>query len=234
MQPSSRTPEGEPNRCPVCGKTLHIEPSRRPGDAPCPHCGHLLLFGLRTDGGAVPTKLARDLAEELVQRGVLTRWQADNVDAREIPWLPPRSLSHSPPLGQGGMSKVFLAQHETLGHRCADQNIAQPLPGRPRTLLNRLRLEASATARLDHPNIVRAYDFNKDVRYGQEIAFFVMEYIEGRDLRRMVTEDGPLELRQGGRLHQPGGRRAGPRPPGRASSIATSSRRICWSIPAAS
>jgi hypothetical protein len=44
MEPSSRTPEGEPNRCPVCGKEVHIEPSRPPGDAPCPHCGCLLWF----------------------------------------------------------------------------------------------------------------------------------------------------------------------------------------------
>ena len=44
MEPSSRTPEGEPNRCPVCGKGLQIEPSRPPGDAPCPHCGSLLWF----------------------------------------------------------------------------------------------------------------------------------------------------------------------------------------------
>ena len=44
MEPSSRTPEGEPNRCPVCGKALQIEPSRPPGDAPCPHCGTLLWF----------------------------------------------------------------------------------------------------------------------------------------------------------------------------------------------
>ena len=44
MEPSTRTPEGEPNRCPVCGKSLQIEPSRPPGDAPCPHCGSLLWF----------------------------------------------------------------------------------------------------------------------------------------------------------------------------------------------
>jgi hypothetical protein len=41
---SSRTPEGEPNRCPVCGDTLRIEPSDPAGDAPCPRCGHLLWF----------------------------------------------------------------------------------------------------------------------------------------------------------------------------------------------
>mgnify|MGYP000928657959 FL=1 len=47
MVPSSRTPEGEPKRCPVCGHAVRIDPSRPPGDAPCPHCGHLLWFGKR-------------------------------------------------------------------------------------------------------------------------------------------------------------------------------------------
>jgi anti-anti-sigma factor len=44
MTISSRTPEGTPNRCPVCGSDLKIEPSIPPGDAPCPSCGHLLWF----------------------------------------------------------------------------------------------------------------------------------------------------------------------------------------------
>lgn len=41
---SSRTPEGDPNHCPVCGHYLRLEPSRPPGDAPCPACGCLLWF----------------------------------------------------------------------------------------------------------------------------------------------------------------------------------------------
>lgn len=44
MDVSSRTPEGSPNTCPVCGKQVVIEPTRPPGDAPCPHCGTLLWF----------------------------------------------------------------------------------------------------------------------------------------------------------------------------------------------
>ena len=44
MNPSTRTPEGQPNRCPVCGKPVLIDPSLPPGDAPCPHCGCLLWF----------------------------------------------------------------------------------------------------------------------------------------------------------------------------------------------
>jgi hypothetical protein len=41
---SSRTPEGEDNCCPVCGNALRLEPSRPPGDAPCPCCGVLVWF----------------------------------------------------------------------------------------------------------------------------------------------------------------------------------------------
>lgn len=41
---SSRTPEGSPNRCPVCESQIRIEPSLFFGDAPCPACGQLLWF----------------------------------------------------------------------------------------------------------------------------------------------------------------------------------------------
>jgi hypothetical protein len=41
---SSRTPEGEPNRCPVCGSAVRVEPSLPALDAPCPACGCLLWF----------------------------------------------------------------------------------------------------------------------------------------------------------------------------------------------
>src|SRR5579885_2489359 len=44
MRISSRTPEGAPNRCPVCGGDVRIEPSVPFGDAPCPKCGTLLWF----------------------------------------------------------------------------------------------------------------------------------------------------------------------------------------------
>ena len=44
MTISSRTPEGQPNRCPLCDKEVRIEPSTLFGDAPCPHCGQLLWF----------------------------------------------------------------------------------------------------------------------------------------------------------------------------------------------
>ena len=44
MPIASRTPEGWPSRCPVCGATIRIDPSLPPGDAPCPQCGQLVWF----------------------------------------------------------------------------------------------------------------------------------------------------------------------------------------------
>ncbi|QDV36037.1 hypothetical protein ElP_39470 [Tautonia plasticadhaerens] len=50
---SSRTPEGQPNNCPVCGKAIVMEPSQPFGDAPCPHCGCLLRFEPHAEGACV-------------------------------------------------------------------------------------------------------------------------------------------------------------------------------------
>lgn len=54
MNIASRTPEGQPNNCPVCGAHVCIEPSPalnegHYGDAPCPNCGTLLWF-IREEG----------------------------------------------------------------------------------------------------------------------------------------------------------------------------------------
>jgi eukaryotic-like serine/threonine-protein kinase len=138
---------------------------------------------------------ARALADDLVKRGTLTDWQADNLlqGKHRGFFLGPHRILR--PLGQGGMSRVFLAEHEMMRRRCA----IKVLPTRHQAdpdLLNRFRLEAFAIAQLDHPHIVRAYDFNKDVKYGKDIDYLVMEYVEGQDLRRMVEDQGPLDYRK--------------------------------------
>ena len=58
---SSRTPEGAPGECPVCGTSIWLEPSWPAGDAPCPNCGSLIWFDeeesrwtVDSDGDFVP------------------------------------------------------------------------------------------------------------------------------------------------------------------------------------
>lgn len=44
MTIASRTPEGQPHQCPVCGEVAALEPSFPGGDACCPRCGQLLWW----------------------------------------------------------------------------------------------------------------------------------------------------------------------------------------------
>ena len=76
MVPSSRTPEGSPNHCPICGTSLQLEPSQPAGDAPCPACGHLLWF------------LTPDLSPSELRRGGDTQALRDSL-ARLLLRLPP-------------------------------------------------------------------------------------------------------------------------------------------------
>lgn len=66
MRISSRTPEGEPQRCRVCGNSSRIELSVVSGDAPCPHCGSLLwLKSARPAVSSPPKVKARAMAKVL-------------------------------------------------------------------------------------------------------------------------------------------------------------------------
>ena len=65
---SSRTPEGTPNRCPLCGAAICVEPTQPPGDAPCPNCGTLLWFTKTPDGLLFfNDETVRPILEKLVQ-----------------------------------------------------------------------------------------------------------------------------------------------------------------------
>ncbi|NLF07286.1 MAG: serine/threonine protein kinase, partial [Pirellulaceae bacterium] len=62
---------------------------------------------------------ARELADELVKREILTRWQADMLLKGKHRGFHLGAHRILRPLGQGGMSKVFLAEHEMMRRRCA-------------------------------------------------------------------------------------------------------------------
>jgi acyl carrier protein len=69
MTISSRTPEGIPHRCPICGEAAMVEPSYPGDDACCPACGHLLWwFRDRLSGAAALAAI--DLDSSLESLGV--------------------------------------------------------------------------------------------------------------------------------------------------------------------
>jgi eukaryotic-like serine/threonine-protein kinase len=65
-----------------------------------------------------------------------------------------------------------------------------------RTRRERTLREARATARIDHPNVVRVYDV---VDEGERL-WIVMELIGGRSLERIMVDDGPLDPRETSRI----------------------------------
>jgi serine/threonine-protein kinase len=94
-------------------------------------------------------------------------------------------------LGAGGMGEVWLARHHALKQDVAVK-LLRPDPAEPSTSAPRFEREARATADLNHPNIVRVFDYGLT---DDGLWFYAMEYLPGIDLGRLVRERGPLDAR---------------------------------------
>ncbi len=87
-------------------------------------------------------------------------------------------------VGEGGMGKVYLAQHVLLGQPRALKFMARRL-GKDVKSIKRFRLEAMAAIKLRHPNIVEVGDLDQ-AEDGSP--FIAMEYVEGCDLQQALVE----------------------------------------------
>ncbi len=129
------------------------------------------------------------VSARLIDAGLLTNWQTDKLrlgKTRGYFLGKYKLLRH---IGSGGMSSVYLAEH-TLMHRQRAIKVLPKEKVNDSSYLDRFHREAQATATLDHPNIVRAYDLDND----GDTHYIVMEYIEGKDLNTIVKQEGPLPL----------------------------------------
>lgn len=129
----------------------------------------------------------------LVDRGALTQWQTEKLLQGKHKGFFLGSYRLLRPLGKGGMGAVFLAQHEMMRRQCAIKVLPQTQIDKHSSVLERFYVEAQAVASLDHQNIVRAYDVNKEVKENKEIHYLVMEFVEGQDAQGMVQESGALD-----------------------------------------
>ena len=90
-------------------------------------------------------------------------------------------------LGEGGMARIYLAEHEKLGRICAIKRLHADHFA-DRLTVARFLAEARAVGAIHHPNLVAAYDV---VEEPNEI-YLVMEYLDGRDVAHVLRTEGPM------------------------------------------
>lgn len=126
---------------------------------------------------------AARFADFLIDRELLTRWQADKLLDKKYKGFflgKYKLLGH---LGTGGMSSVYLAEHVLMQRRVAIKVLPKSRI-EDSSYLARFHLEAKAAASLDHPNIVRAYDVDQQ----DDTHYLVMEFVQGQDLQVIVRD----------------------------------------------
>jgi serine/threonine-protein kinase len=89
-------------------------------------------------------------------------------------------------LGRGAMGVVYEGWDPTIQRLVAIKTVPIADAGDPETqeALARFRREAQAAGRLTHPNIVSVYDYGETA----DVAYIVMEYIEGPTLKSLLDK----------------------------------------------
>jgi serine/threonine-protein kinase len=99
------------------------------------------------------------------------------------------------PLGRGGTSVVYRAQHVRLGRQAA-LKLLSPGVG-DADFRERFLRESQVAAALDHPSIVPVYDAGEAE---DGLLYIAMACVDGSDLKTLLAEEGRLELRRALRI----------------------------------
>jgi len=138
----------------------------------------------RLDPAALSVSPAK-LAGRLIRDGIITHFQAEQFLQGKCKGMILGNYKVLERLGSGGMALVYLCAHCHLQRRVAIK-VLPTNNAKDAEYLKRFYREARATAALEHPNIVRAYDVDQD----QNKHFLVMEYVEGALLQDLVQKFG--------------------------------------------
>jgi serine/threonine protein kinase len=94
--------------------------------------------------------------------------------------------------GEGGMGRVYEAEHIEIGKRVA-LKILHPAYSQTPDLVERLRREARAASKISHANVIDVTDSGTTP---DGAFFFVMEYLEGIELGELIFKAGRLDVRR--------------------------------------
>lgn len=91
-------------------------------------------------------------------------------------------------LGGGSMGAVYRARDDTLDRNVA-LKVMHPSIAVDPNLVSRFHREARAASRLDHPSSMHVIEFGEEP---DGLLYIAMEYLEGRELYKVILEDWPL------------------------------------------
>ncbi|MDB6004295.1 MAG: hypothetical protein JWR15_1282 [Prosthecobacter sp.] len=92
-------------------------------------------------------------------------------------------------VGRGGMGAVYKGMQLSLDRAVAIKLLPPAIERQDTAFAERFKNEAKLMGRMNHPAIVSVYDFGR-TSDGQ--LYFVMEYVDGTDVQRMIAREGKL------------------------------------------
>jgi serine/threonine-protein kinase len=136
-----------------------------------------------------------ELAEALVKEGLLSDYQARRFLSNKPHGLVVGRYIIMDRLGSGSMGRVYKAHHRMMDRFVALKIIAPEIVTNERVVA-RFQREMKLVGRLDHPNVIRAFDADQMGR----LLYIVMEYVQGTSLGAMLRQGTipPLDMAEFG------------------------------------
>jgi len=128
-------------------------------------------------------------ARLLVERSKLTEFQAQELLAGLKAPLVYGDYVLTAKIGAGGMGQVYKARHRRM-KRTVALKVMSSAAMKDEAAVKRFQREVHAAAKLEHPNIVTAYDSGET----GNVKYLVMQFVDGGDLSDLVKTGGPLEV----------------------------------------
>ena len=150
---------------------------------------------VRAYWGALPAgerpKDGNAFANLLVEQKKLTPFQAAEILAGRGARLNMGEYVLLGEIGAGGMGAVYKAQHRRM-KRVVALKVMSGAAMRDEAAVRRFQREVQAAAKLEHPNIVTAYDSGE----AGNVKYLVMQFVDGGDLSDLVKKNGPCSVEQ--------------------------------------
>jgi serine/threonine-protein kinase len=134
----------------------------------------------RVQSGELPSE-STALAERLVAERILTEYQIHRFLKSKSHGLVVGRYVILDRLGSGSMGRVFKAHHLMMDRVVALKIIAPEIVSNERVVA-RFQREMKLVGRLDHPNVVRAFDADQI----NKVLYIVMEYVSGDSLGKRL------------------------------------------------